>query len=156
GLALALPLLLIFGGLFVAADAVFEGLVTRLFRIDLADLFWHLVLIGFIAWLAAGLLQLALIRGDWRPPSVGGPGPLGLGSIEIGIVLGLVDLLFLSFVLVQLGYLFGGAATVLTERGPTYAEYARRGFFELVTVAALALGLLLLSHWLLRRSGPID
>jgi hypothetical protein len=71
-------------------------------------------------------------------------------------VLGLVDLLFLSFVAVQLGYLFGGAATVLTERGPTYAEYARRGFFELVTVAALALGLLLVSHWLLRRDRPAD
>src|SRR5688572_31077318 len=31
-----------------------------------------------------------------------------------------------------------------------YAEYARRGFFELVTVAALVLPLLLLAHWLLR------
>jgi hypothetical protein len=30
----------------------------------------------------------------------------------------------------------------------TYAEYARRGFFELVTVTALALPTLLLTHWL--------
>jgi hypothetical protein len=36
----------------------------------------------------------------------------------------------------------------------TYAEYARRGFFELVTVSALVLPLLLLTDWLLRRVRP--
>jgi hypothetical protein len=36
----------------------------------------------------------------------------------------------------------------------TYAEYARRGFFELVWVAALVLPLLLASHWLLRKENP--
>jgi Domain of unknown function (DUF4153) len=151
GLALALPLLLVFGGLFVAADAIFEGLVTRLFHVNLSELLGHLVVVTIVAWLAAGLLQLALVRGQWRPLVPGGPGPLALGAIELGIVLGLVDLLFLSFVIVQLGYLFGGTTTVLAENGPTYAEYARRGFFELVAVAALALGLLLVSHWLQRR-----
>ena len=34
----------------------------------------------------------------------------------------------------------------------TYAEYARRGFFELVAVAALVLPLLLCAHWLVRRT----
>ncbi|MDQ3929652.1 MAG: DUF4173 domain-containing protein, partial [Chloroflexota bacterium] len=34
--------------------------------------------------------------------------------------------------------------------GLTYAEYARHGFFELATVTALALPLLLLTHWLFR------
>jgi len=36
------------------------------------------------------------------------------------------------------------------------AEYARRGFGELVTVAALVLPILLLSHWLLRRDSPVN
>jgi hypothetical protein len=43
-------------------------------------------------------------------------------------------------------YLFGGSALVLERTGLTYSEYARRGFFELVTVATLALPLLLLAH----------
>jgi len=39
---------------------------------------------------------------------------------------------------------------IVTADGLSYAEYARRGFFELVTVTALALPILLLAHWLLR------
>jgi hypothetical protein len=39
---------------------------------------------------------------------------------------------------------------VQATTGLTYAEYARRGFFELVTVAALVLPFLLFVHWLLR------
>jgi hypothetical protein len=38
--------------------------------------------------------------------------------------------------------------------GPTYAQYARTGFFELVTVATLVLLLLLVAHWLLDPRGP--
>jgi Domain of unknown function (DUF4173) len=53
-------------------------------------------------------------------------------------------------VVIQIRYLFGGAGRVATTAGLTYAEYARRGFFELVTVTALALPLLLIAHWLLR------
>jgi hypothetical protein len=37
---------------------------------------------------------------------------------------------------------------VNTVAGLTYAQYARRGFFELVAVTALALPLLLLVHWI--------
>ncbi|QIN79139.1 DUF4173 domain-containing protein [Rubrobacter marinus] len=43
---------------------------------------------------------------------------------------------------------------MLASTGLTYAEYARRGFFELVTVTALVLPLLLLAHWLLRSEKP--
>ena len=68
----------------------------------------------------------------------------------MGTVLGLLDLLFLVFVAVQDRYLFGGAERVVSTTGLTYAKYARRGFFEIVTVTAIALPALLLAHWLLR------
>jgi hypothetical protein len=80
-----------------------------------------------------------------RPPL------FALGITEIGITLGLLDALFLFFVFIQLRYLFGGAALVQATTGLTWAEYARRGFFELVAVAALALPLLLGADALLRR-----
>ncbi len=59
-------------------------------------------------------------------------------------------MLFAVFVAIQAPYLFGGAALVATDPALTYSEYARRGFFELITVAALALPLLLLLDWLRR------
>ncbi|MBZ0296816.1 MAG: DUF4173 domain-containing protein, partial [Anaerolineae bacterium] len=77
---------------------------------------------------------------------------LQLGMVESSIVLGLVDLLFGAFVLVQLAYFFGGEATI-EARGLSYSQYARSGFFELVTVSVLTLGLvLLLDHITLRGS----
>ncbi len=69
-------------------------------------------------------------------------GTLRIGLIETGIVLGLVDVLFGMFVLVQFAYFFGGVDTI-ANTGISYAQYARRGFFELVAVSVLTLGLVL-------------
>jgi hypothetical protein len=63
--------------------------------------------------------------------------PVRLGAVEATTVLLVVDALFLAFVVLQLAYLFGGLDT-LALTGLTYAEYARRGFFDLVIVAGLA------------------
>ena len=153
GLAIAVPLLLIFGALFAAADAVFQGLVAGLFDFDPADLIGHLLLAAFFAWVSAGLLRLALIGGELPAPQR--PAFLGLGIVELGVSLGLLNGLFLLFVAVQARYLFGGEGRILQSTGLTYAEYARRGFFELVTVTALVLPLLLLAHWLLRSEKPL-
>lgn len=71
------------------------------------------------------------------------------GMIEMCVVLSSVNLLFLGFVAVQFGYFFGGTAH-LAAHGLTFSEYARRGFFELVAVAALVLPLLLLADHSMR------
>src|SRR5207237_7970866 len=52
--------------------------------------------------------------------------------------------------LIQVRYLFGGAELIATATGLTYGEYARRGFFELVTASALVLPLLTGADWLVR------
>jgi hypothetical protein len=63
--------------------------------------------------------------------------PLRLGTTEAATILVVVDLVFALFVALQLAYLFGGNDTRALA-GMTYADYARRGFFELVLVAVLA------------------
>ena len=144
GLLLVLPLLLLFGALLTAADAVYQKLVADFFHFDPSILLGHFFLTLFIAWLAAGFGRRLLL-----PPSYG-PERLSklptLGTVETATILGLLNLLFLSFVLVQLRYFFGGAATVAATAGLTYTQYARSGFFELVWVAALVLPLLLSLH----------
>lgn len=74
-----------------------------------------------------------------------------IGSVEVGVILGLVNLLFLSFVIFQVPYLFGGMDLVQNTPDFKLAEYARRGFGELVAVSALVLPMLLVSHWLIRK-----
>ena len=153
GLLLAAPLLLVFGLLLVAADAAFEDLIRKLFSLDFASLFLHGLTIGAIAWLASGYLR-SLQPHSARVSAATNTQGLSLGIVEIGTVLGLLDLLFLVFVLVQFQYLFFGATHFKPGAGTPYAMYARRGFFELVTVATLVLPLLLGAHWLLRKDEP--
>jgi hypothetical protein len=198
GLLIAVPLVLLFGGLLMAADAVFEGLINNAFNINGEILFSHVGLSILFAWLAGGFLRGALHERDAVLANSGGGSvlsinlssdenpavmreaekgeagkidseksesekpdapfshrQLSLSIVEIGIVLGLLDLLFLAFVTVQIRYFFGGAALVQATTGLTYADYARRGFFELVWVAALVLPLLLIAHWLLRKENPV-
>jgi hypothetical protein len=209
GLAIAAPILFVFGALFMAADAVFQGIVEKTFRLEADVLFSHLLLAGFVAWCGAGYLRGSLLSfspdedgkgeskikrqalsvvemkpdepkqtatpndeapkaeakpeetkqpaADWNWRDLNNsmlPKSFTLGAIEIGIVLGLINLLFLSFVVVQLPYLFGGMDLVQNTPDFKLAEYARRGFGELVMVAALVLPILLVSHWLLRKDKP--
>ncbi|CAN5461626.1 hypothetical protein BH10ACI1_BH10ACI1_17620 [soil metagenome] len=198
GLVIAAPLVFIFGALFMAADAVFQGIIEKTFNIQFDLLIGHLFFVGFFAWAVAGYLRGSLIgsfaketvknnsnsvvpkeeikpqvssvteeikeetskvetpaeekKNSWQnfdnsilPPA------FTLGAIEVSIVLGLINLLFLSFVIVQIPYLFGGFELVQNTPDFKLASYARRGFGELVTVAALVLPILLVSHWLLRK-----
>lgn len=154
GVLLALPLLLLFGALFVLADAVFEGIVKSALHISFTRLFTHFLVAGFCAWCAGGYLRGTFLGDELNSTRKANSPVVSLGIVEIGIVLGLLDLLFLLFVLVQFRYFFGGASHIHATTGLTYAEYARRGFFELVTVVALVLPLLLIAHWLLVRREP--
>ena len=159
GVVLALPLLAIFGGLFAAADANFEQLLRDVFSFDLDSLIRHAFLSGLWAWLAAGMLWLLFFFShNTNPAQAVRPARFSLSIIEIGVVLGLLNALFATFVITQLRYFFGGAALVLDTADAsnqlTFAEYARRGFFELVVVSVLLLMVLLVAHWITRRDNP--
>lgn len=146
GLLVAAPLLIVFGGLFVSADAGFESLVKGL-RIDVPTLASHIVLAGVIGGLAAGALRGAMM-GSSETAGVGErTASPELGFTSAITALGTLDLLFLVFVSLQLRYLFGGATVIAATTGLTVAEYARRGFFELVTASALVLPVLLVADW---------
>jgi Domain of unknown function (DUF4173) len=177
GLVLAIPVLVVFAGLFAAADLMFEELLARLFAwdVDLGLVPLRLAIAFLVAWVVAGLLSVAAgaVHADSGPEPEGAspalqslgaaaaglPGssagaagaaaspwlPFRLGTIEASTILVAVDVLFASFVLVQLRYLFGGHDD-LAVSGLPYSTFARSGFFELVWVAFLAGGLLASIH----------
>ncbi|MCP5517056.1 MAG: DUF4173 domain-containing protein [Verrucomicrobiales bacterium] len=149
GVLLALPLLLVFGRLLTSADVAFEGWIRQLVQVDFPKVVSHVILTGFFGWIACGVLGSMLPEPAGRRRAFSVPRFVRLGPIETGVALGLVDLLFLAFVVFQVRYLFGGPELVETTVGLTYAEYARRGFFELVAVVALAVPVLLAADWLL-------
>jgi hypothetical protein len=227
GIIIVTPIILIFGGLFVAADAVYQGMVQRIFNIEPEIIFSHALLITVFAWMSAGYLRGVLLgtepvftvnpsitpqtnpnaeskvdrmkeeaaeaspilpdnrtilehintsdppdspkveetakpaeetkKDSWAWANIDNsmiPSGFTLGTVEIGVIFGAIDLLFLSFVIVQIPYLFGGMDLVQNTPDFKLAEYARRGFGELVTVSALVLPILLAAHWLIRKDKP--
>ena len=147
GLFLAVPLLVLFGSLLVSADPGFERVVRTVFDLDFEELLSHFVGIGFVGWISAGYLGAVLVRGrELAMPWQHGNRPV-LGTIELGIPLGGLALLFAVFVVMQAQYVFGGHGLIREAADLSYAEYARRGFFELVTLAVLVLPVLLASDW---------
>jgi hypothetical protein len=136
--AVSLGLLVLFGLLFSSADAVFAGLV--------ADLLPDVSPPGVVSWafrflvIGAGLLGGAYLLA--RPPDLDGlrAAPARpVRRMEWVLPLALLDALFAAFVLVQITVLFGGSGHVLGAAGPTYAQYARSGFWQLLAVSALTL-----------------
>ncbi|MFF4990968.1 DUF4153 domain-containing protein [Streptosporangium saharense] len=140
GVGLSLVLVLLFGGLFVSADAVFADAVERILltqdwaasmpvRIVLFVAFAVLVaaavLVGLrpVAEPTVPTLRLTVGRGLWVPPLVA------------------LNLLFAVFVGMQLTVLFGSTRWVVSAAGLTYAEYARSGFFQLVVVSVFVLAI---------------
>ncbi len=142
GLALAIPLIWVFTGLLSSADAGFNRFADRAFDVfTVTELTSHLIVALLIAWAVSGWLA-AVVDHDQDNLFRRIPLP-SIGRDETLIVLGSLALLFGGFVVLQLGYLFGGQEAIQRISGLTMAEYARRGFFELVTIAGLTLGLLL-------------
>jgi len=139
GLLIAIPMVLIFIALFSSADAVFARVIGDLFgvRLDIGDLLGRVIVAAAIAWVAAGGLALAAAT-HRDPDAFSIPAHAGrIGATEAITVVCAVVAVFVLFVALQAAYLFGGLDT-LAASGLTYAEYARRGFFELVIVAVLA------------------
>ncbi|OYV64544.1 MAG: hypothetical protein B7Z72_13105, partial [Gemmatimonadetes bacterium 21-71-4] len=149
--AITLPILLVFALLLANADPIF-GSFFRFPDIQFDVVVSHVAIAGFFAWVVAGWLRRSLLA---RPDAAGSPAttlPLALGATDVTLALGALIVLFAAFVVVQIGWLFGGQALVLRTTGLSYAEYARRGFFELMWVAGLLLPVLLGGHALIPAS----
>jgi len=161
GLVIATPLVVVFGALFMSADAVFAELVANVIRFDVEWIASHILLFAILAWLSTGYLR-GFLTGTALPlpgdrsegmdgRGVSAPKWLALGITEVATTLAAIDLLFLVFVIVQFRYLFGADTLVQITPDLTYAEYARRGFFELVFAVVLVVPVLLAADWLLYR-----
>jgi hypothetical protein len=158
GLAIAAPLVAVFGALFMSADAVFKQLVQNGVRLDYERVVTHSVVFAILTWVSTGYMRgfltgTAPASGTSAPRSEALMRP-SLGITEVATAIAAIDLLFLAFVLVQFRYLFGADAVVLITPDLTYADYARRGFFELVSATALVVPILLAADWLLDSRTP--
>ncbi len=131
GLLIAAPFVMVFGLLFSSADMIFADWLKRLNVWEygwrtLRTLLLVMIGVGFFATLGRGNGSAEFRPWTWKMPVA-----------TVGVVLTLLNLLFASFVAIQIKYFFGQANYVLNS-GLSYAEYARQGFFDLVAVMVIA------------------
>ncbi len=149
GIIMAVPILIIFGVLFSQADLAFSQFIKGFVDVSISERSIQYVVLLVVIFVASmSFLSYIFFPKQVRPAStpeqsdmMAQPGK----SIEVLVFLGLISALFLVFIGFQVTYLFGGEANIINA-GFTYAEYARRGFFELLAVAVLSLLVLLASE----------
>lgn len=158
GLLIAFPIILVFGGMLAEADPVFDQALSKFLDFFHIENLWEYIfrtfLISVIAYLASGVYLHAFYKNHDEALASDGTQWLKpfLGITESVIILGSVNLLFLAFVSIQFQYFFGGQSNI-NLAGFTYAEYARRGFGELVTVSVFSLLLFLSLSFITRKEG---
>jgi hypothetical protein len=147
GLLICVPILLIVLPLLSSADMVFNHYLNNFSRlwtfIDLRPAARHILLILLVfvylfgyTWSFNSKPPQAAINRDAKQVS--------LDPVTVLTVLIVINLVYILFSIIQFSYLYGGQNHSLPA-GFTYAEYARRGFFELVAVAGINLSILLCS-----------
>ncbi|MEU6981633.1 DUF4173 domain-containing protein [Streptomyces sp. NPDC046371] len=138
---IALGLLVVFGALFAGADAAFADLLGSLMPdISIEQAPWRTLcfLLGLLGAVAVARTAAAPLRWDRLAFAPGKP----RNRLEWALPLIVLNLLFAAFNAIQLAVLFGGYDKVLSETGLTYAEYARQGFWQLLTATLLTLAVI--------------
>ncbi|NPV91007.1 MAG: DUF4173 domain-containing protein [Firmicutes bacterium] len=144
GVLVALPLVFVIVGLLASADLVFESWVSRvpgsLVDLNAYELLYRTLIAVFIAVVAFSYCwSFSRERAPAPGVSPTSANPLTWDPVTVATVLVIIDLIYAAFCVLQFTYLFGGEL----PPGFTYSEYARRGFFELVLVTLINLGILL-------------
>ncbi|MBE5787676.1 MAG: DUF4173 domain-containing protein [Clostridiales bacterium] len=140
GLAIALPVTGVAIVLLSSADGIFSDLFVGAFQsLENADGY---VIIRIATALAGGLMLFSLAYGAvTEKAAMKERRVIHLPSLTFSVVLGALAAVYALFAYIQFRYLFSGSDAVQAQGG--YAEYARSGFFQLVMVSCITLGILL-------------
>jgi len=152
GILISIPFLVIFILLFSSADLVFQKYMSDLVSINVeGETIVRILLVLLVSCAFVG--AYSYVFNVKKEVISYKEKKLRIGGIESYILLGSVNLLFLIFISVQIAYLFGGQSNI-SSLGFTYAQYARRGFFELIGVAVISFFLLFgLDRYIQREKG---
>lgn len=143
GIIFSLPVLLLVIALLSSADLVFGNMIQQIFRnIDFGDIIIHTLLIGFITIMTFSFFWRITYSNREKVPYKNIDPKLDVISVLTG--LSLLNIVYGAFSYIQFAYLFGSIFNQLPE-GFTYAEYARKGFFELIIVVIVNVAIVLVS-----------
>lgn len=139
GLLISIPLVFILLALLSSADMVFGYYLNNIFKnipeLKLGNIISDVILIIIVFFYTFGYLwsfkysNMSFIGEDngvkkyWEPE-------------VILTIISVINIIYMAFSIIQFSYLYGGGRNILPNEF-TYAEYARRGFFELAAVTLI-------------------
>jgi hypothetical protein len=155
GLVLFSPIVLVVIALLSSADSVFAELTDSLLSFDLPFAEHYLEHLPLILFAYLGLSSLIWLIYSRKDKQLQERDHYTLKPTVAITGLILLNIIYLVFSSIQFTYLFGGAdLSFLNDL--TYAEYTRKGFFELVFVCFINLGVTsaIVLHSLKKKSSP--
>lgn len=164
GLAIAAPILIVVLSLLASADQIFSSWLNEiplwLGHFSIGEGIFRAVIAFLFAMYAFcyiwGLLfhkstdQSSMPQDGSAPPKE----RIQYDPVTAGTLLISINFVYVLFVIVQFSYLFGAANGLLPD-GAAYAEYARRGFAELVLVSLINIVLLMCGLHLIKRTSKL-
>jgi len=141
GILISVPILAIIIWLLSSADIVFKNLFLN---IPISKIIKHFLVIIIVLVYTICFLWALLKAFDERerPTYSKIKWKLFFDPVILLTILILINAIYATFSIIQFAYLFGGSSFVLPS-SYTYAEYARRGFFELIVVSIINFGILI-------------
>lgn len=159
GLLVSVPLVVIVIALLSSADMVFGIYLDKIpnlfksFKIEeLAARTFLVFLIFLLSFSYLWSLSHKEMPGGRMTDDLAIALPRSWDSVITMTVMVVIDTVYVAFVAIQFAYLFGGASFALPSDF-TFSEYARRGFFELITVTLINIALLAAFIGLTKKGG---
>ena len=140
GIAISLPILFVVLNLLVSADAQFEQLIGGIpqwFQVITGERIIRFIIILILTGVFFGFMQVLSSRHLSTIKQQANEASFKIDGIITITVLVLINAVYLLFTLVQFRYFFSGTL----QADFTYAEYARKGFFELLFVTLINLSI---------------
>lgn len=148
GVFFSIPVLLMVTALLANADLLFGKLTGKVFRV----LFSSDILVIAIMVIFGFLACYCILCGFMSKVGLQEKKAIGKADASIAITfMTLLTLVYAVFCVIQVVYLFANGLLVLPD-GFTFAEYARRGFFELLAVAVINVALMVFCRELFQES----
>ncbi|MFC8684224.1 DUF4153 domain-containing protein [Brevibacillus porteri] len=160
GIGISVPLLVIVLSLLSNADSVFGHFLgqipRRVIDINSLEAIFRMMLIAIITILVFAYMYSLFGK---REEVVELPVPdddkkIVWDGVILVTILAIINMVYAAFTYIQISYLFSGAKRVLPDE-LTYAEYARNGFNELVTVTVINFLILLCTMHFASRAKPM-
>lgn len=147
GIVCALPVLLIVVPLLIKSDAAFEGMVNSLF----SNTFSTFLKVNIGLALALFVIAYGFSLKFGKVAKIGKPKFKGMENVYIISFLSSIAFCYLLYLFSQLAYFFSAFKGFLPEGDITYAEYARKGFFEMCAIAVINLIIVFVSLLLAKK-----